>query len=246
MEANWQVFAESVRLLSLGYSVIPMGRNKKPQVKWKEYQTRRARMSEFTFNANIAIVTGEVSCVAALDFESVQAAKQFWEAEHASTPMIARSPRGIHLYYQHAGLVRNAQKVTVSGATYDVRGDGGYCLAPPSVNRKGKCYEWVRGPVLPSKLPMFQHHWRPECETNHERKGVTDAMGYISRIFAVSGQAGHANTWRAVNRVRDSGADETECMAIMSEWNQSNAQPPWSYRELLHKVRCAYRSSRND
>ena len=65
-------------------------------------------------------------------------------------------------------------------------------------------------------------------------------MGYIAKIIAVSGQNGHHDTYRAVCVLKDAGLDETECMAAISEWNMTNAQPPWTVRELLHKVRSAY------
>jgi len=36
--------------------------------------------------------------------------------------------------------------------------------------------------------------------------------------------------------LRDAGLSEAETLAAMIEWNQANAEPPWTVKELLHKV----------
>lgn len=51
---------------------------------------------------------------------------------------------GRHLYFTHpGGTVRNSAGAL--GPGLDVRGDGGYVIAPPSVHRSGAAYRW--GPV---------------------------------------------------------------------------------------------------
>ena len=65
------------------------------------------------------------------------------EADHGTLPATveAITARGRHLYFKMPGApVRNsAGKV---GAGIDVRGDGGYVLAPPSVHPSGRAYAW--------------------------------------------------------------------------------------------------------
>ena len=65
-------------------------------------------------------------------------------------------------------------------------------------------------------------------------------MAYIAKIVAVAGQGGHNETWRAVQRLKDSELSEAEALLAMQEWNRTNAKPPWSDRELLHKIRGVY------
>lgn len=59
---------------------------------------------------------------------------------------------------------------------------------------------------------------------------------YIAHIRAISGQGGHNATFRAACKLRDSGLGEAEALAALVEWNETNAQPKWTVKELLHKV----------
>jgi hypothetical protein len=54
---------------------------------------------------------------------------------------------------------------------------------------------------------------------------------------AVSGQSGHSATYTAaVGLVHGFQLSEGDALALLSSWNQS-CQPPWSDRELIHKIR---------
>ena len=60
---------------AFGWSVIPVGKNKKPLIEWKEYQNKRADdetirkwWKEYP-NANIGVVTGTISGIVVVDVE---------------------------------------------------------------------------------------------------------------------------------------------------------------------------------
>jgi hypothetical protein len=56
---------------------------------------------------------------------------------------------------------------------------------------------------------------------------------------AISGQGGHNTAYRIVNRVlNDWGLSEDEAWPYLLQWNE-RCQPPWSERELRHKVQDA-------
>lgn len=44
-----------------------------------------------------------------------------------------------------------------------------------------------------------------------------------------------------VNLLKNSGIGFVESLAVMVEWNERNAKPPWTLRELVHKVQDCYR-----
>ena len=152
-----------------------------------------------------------------------------------------QTKRGFHLYFAHpGGTVQNAIRVE---GRYDVRGDGGYVLAPPSVHSAGE-YEWklpLTG-IPVTTLGLFDRAWRPESKmSDAETKAIADGVAYIATITAISGQRGHDDTYRAACCLRAAGMGEAEALLALQDWNKTNAQPPWSDRDLLHKIQDAYR-----
>lgn len=135
---------------SMGMSVIPVGKTKKPFVKWEEYQTRRATIDEIQEwwkrwpDANIGIVTGKVSGISVIDIDNPEAAAAIEDClpENLETPSCLTPRGGKHLYFEY-----NENVTTISNAGgikgLDARGDGGYIVAPPSVNGNGKSYSWI-------------------------------------------------------------------------------------------------------
>ena len=69
--------------------------------------------------------------------------------------------------------------------------------------------------------------------TPHQRAAL-----WLSKVPpAVSGQSGHSTTYTAaVGLVHGFQLSEGDALALLSAWNQS-CQPPWSDRELIHKLR---------
>lgn len=89
--------------------------------------------------ANIGLRTGDGVFVVDVDGE---AGREFLKGRGVPETLSARTGRGVHLYfYAPEGVcVRNRAKV---GPELDVRGDGGYVLAPPSEHASGVAYEWI-------------------------------------------------------------------------------------------------------
>lgn len=103
---------------------------------------------------NVGVATGTASGgLVVLDFdvddergEDGVAALLAWEREHGGLPETARAVTGrggLHLYY----LCDRPVACSVdSERGVDVRGDGGYAVAPPSVHPNGRRYEWEEPP----------------------------------------------------------------------------------------------------
>jgi len=73
------------------------------------------------------------------------------------------------------------------------------------------------------------------------------AQRYISKMPpAVSGSGGHTATFAVASAlVHGFALEDGDALALLREWNATNATPPWNERELLHKVRSA-RQAVND
>jgi len=143
-----------------GFSVIPIRPDKQPFIQWKEFQKRRATKEEIKKwvsqwpGAMIGIVTGEISGVFVVDCDSQEA----YEKIQAMLPecfltAIVKTPRGYHIYllYPADRQIGNATGIMPG---VDVRGEGGYIIAPPSVNAEGKVYEWLLSIFEVGAAPM--------------------------------------------------------------------------------------------
>jgi len=96
-------------------------------------------------NAGVGIATGQASNLWVLDVDGPDAMAWYDASviEHGLTPTLGvRTSRGAHLYWSWPAdaVVRNAQGVRPN---IDVRGEGGYVCAPPTMHRSGKRYEWI-------------------------------------------------------------------------------------------------------
>jgi hypothetical protein len=98
----------------------------------------------------VAIATGRPAGTWVLDVDGAEGAASLQELERERgelpTTVEARTPRGRHIYLRHpAGApdVRNSAGVIAPGV--DVRGTGGYVVAPPSAHPSGDRYRWAPG-----------------------------------------------------------------------------------------------------
>jgi len=245
--------AESVRYLRAGWSIVPL-HGKAPAIqRWKEYQTRLATFDEasvwFTslsrMPSGVGIVTGSLSGLVVVDCDSSDDAR-YWSQRHPASPMVvATGGGGVHYYYAMPGDAEVRNRAGVLGRKIDVRGEGGYAAAPPSVHPSGARYSWLHYD-LRAKLPVFDAAWLVDASRPKERLSkayagvVRNAVAYIRKIHAEAGQGGHNATFRAACRLRDAGLSEDEALAILSDWNETHASPPWSARELEHKIHSAF------
>jgi len=137
----------------LGFSIIPISPGKKspPLIDWEEYQHKHPTDEEITKwwtdtpKANIGIVTGKISNLAVADFDkydpkfSEETALEYFP-DTILTPTVTTPQGGSHLYFRYpdSDLRNNARALP----GIDLRAEGGYVVAPPSVNGNGKKYEW--------------------------------------------------------------------------------------------------------
>lgn len=111
-------------------------------VSWKEFQNRRASESEIKKwwsdfpLANIGIVTGKISNLLVIDVEKGGDISKF-----PITDTIQTGGGGYHLYYKYCEGVENKTRIY---PLTDIRGEGGYVVAPPSTHASGNKYKVVK------------------------------------------------------------------------------------------------------
>jgi hypothetical protein len=132
-------------VLERGWSVIPVTNDKRPALSsWEGYQRKRPSPKEFRAwfaehqPAGIAIITGSISRLAVLDIDSHEVEQRFaaafpdlLETRRVRTP--GRS--GLHLYF---AIAAGSSVPSRKWAGADLKADGGYVVAPPTVFSSGQ------------------------------------------------------------------------------------------------------------
>src|SRR3989338_6340492 len=131
------ILSEALHYQTLGFSIIPVDRNKRPLIDWKRYQTERATSEQIIIwfkqfpEMNIGVATGAVSGIVVIDIEKDGSTKGFLPTVTSRT-----GGGGWHLFYKHPGvLVKNSAR-KIAPLT-DIRGDCGYVVVAPSLHQSG-------------------------------------------------------------------------------------------------------------
>jgi len=243
--------------MSIGLSIVPIGTDKRPVIKWAEHIEKP--LQNWTFpGCNIALLTGQFNGVVVADCDSEESYIG-WLKTKTPTPLRVKTKRGMQFYYRHPGqyIKSDSHIKDPSGFSYDVKGDKSYVVAPPSF-RAGHQYQFcvcssnIRGKLIPfSELPVFNPEWRPERVQPSGSYGETlppgsvrDGIKYIQNIRAIAGSGGDKETYRAACKLIESGMSESEALLAMLDWNDKNADPPWTKQQLLYKVKRAKMEAR--
>ena len=138
-----------------GFSILPINpQDKKPLVAWLPYQQEKASeevirgwWKKFPLSM-VGIITGKLSGVMVLDGDSDDSIKKIESLlPDGFITVSCTTPRGQHWYFKYRDGVRNSAE----SMGFDVRGEGGYVVAPPSVKLDGKTYSWV---LPPEDIPI--------------------------------------------------------------------------------------------
>jgi KaiC/GvpD/RAD55 family RecA-like ATPase len=116
---------------------------------------------------------------------------------------------------------------------------------PPAVASRVR--EWLGwGPAPAATVPPPPRSSAPAGAHPIEER-LRRARAYLREIpSAVTGQGGHQQTWEAaLAAVRGFDLPPPDAFQVLAEYNQ-RCQPPWSERELHHKLESAARDGRRE
>lgn len=215
-----------------GFSIIPIGADKKPLIKWKEFQMRRASDDELTLWCNrsdiqgIAIVTGGISNLYVLDMEK--------DADRSGldicgdTPVVESGGGGYHIYYSNEGH-EGIGSFNRFRPDMDFRGEGGYIIAPPSLHPTGSSYRWD---ISLFKVPLANTpQWLVNMLTQQRSPRTSKARMIMHGV--PQGQRNDAAASYAGILLKKTPAEQLETLAwpALKEWNMRNT-PPLDESEL--------------
>lgn len=220
--------------LSLGFSVIPVGQDKKPLIKWEEYQRRKPtdeeikKWAESYSDLNIGIITGDISGIVVVDIEAGGDTKDLPPTVIAKT-----GGGGFHYYYKHPQTsVKNAVRIREKT---DIRGDGGYVIAPPSLHKSGNRYEWA---VPPEKSAFAEPpRWIFETVANSQNKAIQITKVDWKQFISQENPEGSRNSLAAKLAGKllyhlPSDLWDIAGWATLKEWNSTQNKPPLTESEL--------------
>ena len=215
---------------------------KRPAHAWKAMQDFAQSVDDVTAwwrahpDDNVGIVTGAISDLVIVDCDDDAACK--WVESHLPyTPWRVQTGRGKQYGYRHPGG-RVGNRAHIAGMAMDLRGDGGYVSAPPSVHKSGAVYSWICVPWRSeAPIPTFDPAWLPPEPARPPMApppppGVSDASRlrgatawFAQRAPAIAGQGGRHWTLKTTARAATLGIGYGDCLDLLRVWN-ANCQPP--------------------
>jgi len=214
----------------MGFSVIPIGKDKKPLTSWKEWQSKRADESRikswFTERtmANIGIVTGQISGIVVVDIEADG------NIDDLPKTVVSRTGGGgWHFYYKYDPQrpVKNYGRIR---HLTDIRGDGGYIIAPPSTHQSGKQYAWE---TFLDKDSMSEFpYWilnTPSVESSLSSLSSENTPAKVSQGSRNETAAKIAG--KIIQKLKTKTWEEVG-WPNFQEWNSTTCQPPLDNTEL--------------
>ena len=244
----------ALQYADMGFAVFPIipprfgGKSpgKRPYIaEWqRDASTEKEKVSQWWSkypDANIGIATGKKSGgLVILDFDKKEEkgidATEFlrdWERDHGELPdtwRVISSHGGYHYYYRD-----NAPHGCRAGLYpgVDIRGDGGYIVAPPSILENGREYEWEQGPG--DGIEIAKVNDKVLEFLSGPKKEDDSAQGFKMPEQIPEGQR---TQWlvKMVCSMQAKGASDGAISVAVKAENEAKCVPPLSDEELEKEV----------
>lgn len=198
-------------------------------------------------DANIGIATGRDSGIVVLNVDPRHGGDQSLkdlQNEHGQLPdtwVVKTGGGGTHYYFEMPDGVRLGNSAGQLGRGLDIRGDGGFVVAPPSIHISGAEYEISRALVL-AQLPDWIRIAGTASTGGDENR---------TRRPPISGEEvleGRRNNYLAsvAGKMRRAGTTDNERLAALMGINVVLCQPPLAENEVAAIAQSVSRYGRSD
>ncbi len=179
--------------------------------------------------ANIAVATGSVSGRVVLDVDGPEGAEAL-KGKHLPPTVVSHTARGVHYWFRTpADGLRSAVAILPK---VDVRGEGGYVVAPPSLHGTGVRYRWDQ--TLTPKAVGFVDCpvWLVELASKRT-PAPSRSPEQWRRIAARGVREGerHATLCALAGKVFSPNPDPACLYELLHSWNRDRCEPPLPYEE---------------
>ncbi len=235
------------RYLDLGLIPIPLKINKKPRVHWKQWNptTMNQLKNYLRPSVNWGVKTG--ASLSVIDFDTTQGFIDFIVMNIDKLPKdtpIIRTGRGYHIWFKPKETIRNQYFEGI-----DIKGEGGYIVAPPSIHANGNPYRFIK--PLNNTIPELeldgldfsrQKPGREKGNVTHTHSAgpiAEQALDLESIMDGVKVGQRHMSLVRYVGRLIAVGLTKDEITTLAFDWNVKN-KPPMSADEVRLTVDDCY------
>jgi replicative DNA helicase len=230
---------------------------KRALVKWSEFQNRLPTEDEVNAwwdrwpDANIGIMTGKISNLVVFDVDKQDAIDYAEEEGGFPITVKATTGKGYHVYVQYPDFeVRNSTNTDLG---LDIRADGGYVVAPPSVHGNGNQYSWEEGYSIHEIDPAPCEYWMeyflkeqtkissksakeqpPKPSENPDTASNPPTNDLYADILKNGALQGNRNdsAARLVGHLLAKSIPASEAWEMVSTWNNAKNKPPIDLTEL--------------
>jgi hypothetical protein len=181
-------------------------------------------------NANIGIKTGRACGIFVLDVDkNHDGFKSLTDLEkkYGKLPdtLIARTGgEGIHMYFAYPF---NGESIPCSiskiGKGIDVKGDGGYVVAPPSIHVSGRRYEFLNAATIPQNAPDWLLLLIFGQKLKHAFEKLPDEIPTGKRNEVL---------FKLASSLRAKGLSEITLLDALKKENELRCKPPLSDQEI--------------
>jgi predicted P-loop ATPase len=239
----------------LNWSVFPVSeKTKKPHTPHgckdakKDPQVIRAWWKRWP-GASIGVATGKASNLLVIDldldedkgYDGMRELRD-WEKEHGELPETVSSITGrggSHLYYRYDGSTEYKNRAGILTGV-DVRAEGGYVIAPPSMHPNGTEYQWENDPneIELSDINDTVKAFLSIGSTSHNE---TFAMP------ATIGTGKRNDTmYRFACSMQSKGASDEAIYAAVKAENEARCKPPLAEDEIVKIVSSALKYAKGE
>lgn len=205
--------------------------------------------------ANVGVRAGDVSGFVALDVDprhgGVETLAKLME-EYGELPETVEAKTGSggsHILFKYDPITPIGNSTAKLGPGLDIRGDGGYIVAYPSLHQSGGRYSWM---VEPGKHGLSaMPHWmigkllarREAIQTTSEPNSSETCLYWLGKALAktTTGQRNATGLWLAC-QLRDSGIGQSDAESVMRQYagRVPQGSEPYTEREAIASTKSAY------
>ena len=237
---------QALLLAAAGFAVFPLHPGTKIPITehgFKDAVTNEQQIRTWwakTPDANIGIATGAASdglIVVDVDIDQAKGkngmvALKAWQVEHESLPptlSVTTGRGGVHLYFRSP----EPRKNTTNGEkSIDIRADGGYVVAPPSIHENGNEYRW-NIPFDAELIAEADANTLAFIDSLYTRKSGGGKRGIPERVN--NGERNKAMI-SYVGKMQQMGASDETIEAYAAEFNETRMSEPLDDEEFEKTV----------